>query len=136
MRLWCSTTLKLSLRSLGAGKRLKSLPAPPTSLLPPATLVQDIHDALLASKIISYAQVHRDSRWRVRCGAYLCDAGLHVTETGGCGVLVELAVRKYRARAARMLHHPQRVNRQHARVRLTRQHSKFLLRQCAATMRS
>ena len=28
----------------------------------PATLEQDIRDALLASKIISYAQVHRDMR--------------------------------------------------------------------------
>ena len=110
-----------------------SVSNPLTSLLPPATLVQDIRDALSASKIISYAQVHRDSRWRVRCDAYLCDIGLQVTETGGCGVQAELAVRKYRARAARMLHHPQRVNRQHARAR---QHSKFLLRQRAVTMRS
>jgi hypothetical protein len=98
---------------------------------PSATLVQGIRYTLLATNISSYAQVHRDSRWRVRCCAYICSAGLPVAEAGGCGVQVELT-RNYRARVARMLHHPQRVPMHNARVR---QHSKCLLSSARATRR-
>ena len=77
-------------------------PAPDGS---PATaskaFIEDIRQALYASKIVSYARVHADAR-------------------RGQGIQMEPQLRRHRADVARRLHHPQRASSARSRKPSTR----------------